>query len=128
MTGYLLRFATVGVLNTVVGYAVIFLCMYGFGQSPLLSNILGYACGLVISFVLNRTYTFRSKAAAGPQAVKFAVFFALAYLVNLGVLLLLTRQLGVNGGVSQIVAGIAYFIVFFVLSRTFVFTAEERRP
>lgn len=126
MIAYFLRFATVGVINTLIGYAVIFLCMYGLGQGPVLSNIVGYAVGLVISFVLNRSYTFRSKAAAGSQAVRFAMFFGVAYLVNLGVLLWLTRHLGMGNGVSQVAAGAAYFVVFFILSKYFVFAADGR--
>ncbi|MDM0122284.1 GtrA family protein [Variovorax arabinosiphilus] len=126
MIDYLLRFATVGVINTVIGYAVIFFCMYGLSQSPVLSNVIGYAVGLIVSFVLNRSYTFRSTAAVAPQALRFAAFFILAYLVNLGILIWLTRYLGVRSGTSQIVAGIAYFVVFFIISKYFVFAGGGR--
>lgn len=126
MIDYFLRFATVGVINTLIGYAVIFTCMYGLGQDPVLSNVFGYVVGLVISFVLNRSYTFRSKAAAAPQALRFAVFFVIAYLVNLGILIWMTRHLGVGSAIAQIVAGAAYFIVFFILSKCFVFAGEGR--
>lgn len=127
MIAYALRFATVGVLNTLVGYAVIFLCMYGLGLSPVVSNVIGYGFGLTTSFTLNRSYTFRSKAAVGPQVVRFLVFFGLAYLVNLGVLIGMTQYLGVGGGISQIVAGVAYSSVFFLLSHYFVFADDGRR-
>lgn len=126
LTSYFLRFATVGAINTLVGYAVIFICMYGFQQSPVLSNVLGYAVGVVVSFFLNRTYTFRSTAPAGPQALRFAVFFALAYLVNLGVLIVTTDYVGVKSGIAQVVAGVAYFVAFFVLSKYFVFSTGRR--
>ena len=127
MIAYILRFATVGVVNTLVGYAVIFLCMYGLGLNPVISNIIGYGVGLITSFTLNRSYTFRSTAAVGPQVVRFLVFFAFAYLVNLGVLIGMTQYLGIGGGISQIVAGAAYSIVFFLLSHYFVFADDERR-
>ena len=126
MIAYFLRFATVGVINTLIGYAVIFWCMYGLDQDPVASNIIGYAVGLVISFVLNRSYTFRSTADVAPQALRFVVFFALAYLVNLGILIWMTRYLSVGSGISQVVAGAAYFIVFFVLSKCFVFAGGGR--
>lgn len=127
MIAYVLRFATVGVVNTLIGYAVIFLCMYGLGLGPVTSNVLGYAVGLVVSFVLNRTYTFRSRVAAGPQALRFAVFFGLAYLLNLGILLWLTREVGVASGIAQLAGGVAYFVVFFLLSRYFVFAPSSDR-
>jgi len=121
LTGYLLRFATVGVLNTVLGYAVIFLCMYVLGQGAVTSNVIGYAVGLLVSFVLNRTFTFRSTSAALPEALRFLVIFILAYLANLGVLIVLTRQLHVHEGVSQVLAGAVYFVLSFALSKYYVF-------
>jgi putative flippase GtrA len=121
LTGVLLRFASVGVLNTLIGYAVIFLCMYGFDQGAVTSNVIGYAVGLVVSFFFNRTFTFRSKAAVVPEAVRFVVIFLLAYLANLGVLVLLTRHLNLHEGLSQVMAGVAYFSLSFVLSKYYVF-------
>lgn len=127
MIGYALRFATVGVINTGIGYAVIFLCMYTFGMGPVASNVAGYAVGLVCSFILNRSYTFRSTAATWPQALRFAASFVIAYLLNLAVLIWMTRVLGAHIGVSQVVAGIAYTFVFFLLSNFIVFVEGRRK-
>jgi putative flippase GtrA len=127
----LLRFAAVGVLNTGVGYAVIFACMYLVGLGAVTSNVIGYAVGLVVSYVLNRTFTFRSAAAPSRcEAARFVLTFLLAYLVNLAVLVLLIRHTVLNGGLAQIVAGGVYFGLFFVLSRYYVFAdvrAANRR-
>jgi hypothetical protein len=38
----------------------------------------------------------------------------------------MTRHLSVGSGISQVVAGAAYFIVFFVLSKCFVFAGGGR--
>lgn len=126
MTGYLVRFASVGVLNTLLGYAVIFLCMYALDQGAVLSNVIGYAFGLVTSFVLNRSFTFRSTGAVLPEAVRFLVIFLLAYLANLGVLVLLTRYLHINEALSQVLAGVVYFALSFVLSKHYVFGGAHR--
>lgn len=121
----LLRFATVGVVNTLIGYTVIFGCMHLLNMGPVISNVLGYMTGIVISFVLNRHYTFRSKAAAWPEALRFGVFFGAAWLLNLGVLIGLTRFTNVGPSIAQLVAGIAYFGAFFVLSKLFVFRPDN---
>ena len=126
MTGYLLRFASVGVLNTLLGYAVIFLCMYALNLGAVVSNVIGYAVGFVTSFVLNRTFTFRSTAAPLPEAVRFLVIFLLAYLANLGILVLLTRYLHANEALSQVLAGIVYFGLSFVLGKYYVFGGSHR--
>lgn len=116
-----LRFAAVGVANTVVGYAVIFACMYLFEFSAVASNVIGYSVGLVVSYLLNRDFTFKSVAARAPELLRFVSIFLVAYLANLGVLMLLIRQLNVHEGMAQILAGMAYFALFYLLSKYYVF-------
>jgi len=121
----LLRFAVVGVLNTAVGYLVIFACMYLLGMAPVPSNIVGYACGLVTSYTLNRSFTFRSDADKKREIVRFVTIFLIAYLANVGALVLLTEYAGVHKGWSQLIAGAVYTGLFFLLSKYYVF-AEKR--
>lgn len=129
----LIRYAFVGVLNTGLGYAVIFLCMGVFDWSPVSSNVAGYAVGFVVSFLLNRTFTFRSTGRARGELKRFLLIFALAYLANLGVLVLLVHAAGLAAGWAQVIAGIVYFALSFVLSKYYVFVdgsehQDARRP
>jgi putative flippase GtrA len=66
------RYLLVGLLNTGLGYAIIFGCMYGLGLSPVLSNALGYGLGMSISYFLNRSFTFRAKHTDKTTVAKFA--------------------------------------------------------
>jgi putative flippase GtrA len=117
----LVRFLLVGGLNTVLGYAVIFGCMYLGGLSPETSNVLGYGVGLTTSYALNRTFTFGSRQRVGREATKFFVVFLGAYALNFVVLLLLVRGAELHAGASQLLAGIVYLAAFYLLSRQFVF-------
>ncbi|RST54308.1 GtrA family protein [Variovorax sp. MHTC-1] len=119
----LLRFAAVGVVNTGLGYAVIFACMYLVGLGAVTSNVLGYAVGLVVSYLLNRSFTFRSVEAPRREIIRFVAIFLLAYLANLAVLILLVHYAGVHEGVAQVLAGIVYFGLSFVLNKYYVFAA-----
>ncbi|MDR6857579.1 GtrA family protein [Variovorax guangxiensis] len=121
----LLRFAAVGVVNTGLGYAVIFACMYLAGLDAVASNVFGYAVGLVASYVLNRTYTFRSAAAAPGEIVRFVSIFLLAYLANLGALLLLIHRVGMHEGGAQLLAGVVYFGLSFMLNKYYVFAVNR---
>jgi putative flippase GtrA len=123
----LLRFATVGVVNTGLGYAVIFACMYLVGLGAVTSNVLGYAVGLVVSYLLNRSFTFRSAAAPLREIVRFVAIFLLAYLANLAVLILLIRHAGVHEGVAQVLAGVVYFGLSFVMNKYYVFAGPRAR-
>jgi len=121
----LLRFAVVGVVNTGLGYAGIFACMYLAGLGPVVSNVMGYSAGLVASYILNRTYTFQSAAKAPAELARFLSIFLLAYLANLGTLLFLVRHIGMHAGGAQVVAGVVYFGLSFVLNKYYVFQAHR---
>jgi len=116
-----LRFLTVGVINTVLGYCIIFACMYLAGLSPELSNIVGYAVGLTTSYLLSRNYTFRSKQQRRGEVIRFVVVFAIAYAANFLSLLVLIRHFGVHEGASQILAGAVYVLASYAMNKFYVF-------
>ena len=124
----LLKFAMVGVLNTTLGYAVIFACMYVLGIDAVVSNVIGYAFGLVVSYSLNRSFTFRSAADRRAEMVRFVAIFVLAYGANLGVLVLLIHRFGFHEGAAQAAAGVAYFGLSFILSKYYVFRGDRVHP
>lgn len=121
-----IRFGAVGVVNTVVGYSVIFAAMLGLGWSPLASNVAGYAIGLCCSFLLNRRFTFASRARLGPEAGRFVAAFAIAWLLNVVMLLAAIHYLGIPETWAQVLAGVVYTLAFFVLSKLFVFIDGAR--
>lgn len=116
-----LRFLTVGVINTVLGYCIIFACMYLAGLSAEVSNVIGYAVGLITSYLLNRNYTFRSKQRHHGEIVRFIAVFAIAYAANFIALIVLIRELGVHEGASQILAGAVYVLTSYAMNKFYVF-------
>ena len=119
------RFLSVGVANTALGYAVIFGCMYLAGLSPELSNAAGYAVGLLVSYFLNRHFTFRSAQRRSTEFVRFGIVFLVAYTANLAVLIVLVRTLEVHGGLSQLIAGVIYIGTAYLLNKHYVFRSSE---
>ena len=72
------KFLLVGVGNTLLSMVLMFL-LEGLGYWP--STAIAYAAGAVMSFFLNRRFTFQSEAALLPSAVKFAVNVAVCYVL-----------------------------------------------
>ncbi len=72
----------VGVGNTLLSMVLMFL-LEGLGYWP--STAIAYAAGAIMSFFLNRSFTFRSKESLGRSAVKFAVNVAVCYLLAYGI-------------------------------------------
>jgi putative flippase GtrA len=121
----LARFLSVGVFNTLLGYAVIFLAMYGLQLSAEHSNMLGYGIGLVASFLLSKRFTFRSSAHAGPELVRFLAVFLIAYGGNYLALKLFVRVLMWHPGVSQLLAGVIYIALSYWLNSRYVFKPAQ---
>jgi putative flippase GtrA len=116
-----IKFGLVGVCNTVFGLSVIFLCK-AVGMADVPANVAGYACGLILSFQLNKTWTFGDSGKMQTWlAIRFAGAFAIAYAGNLGVLMFLLNVVGLNSYLSQAMSLLAYTIVFYFLSVFFVF-------
>lgn len=76
------KFLLVGVGNTLLS-AVIMFALEGLGYWP--STAIAYIAGAVMSFFLNRRFTFQSEAAMGKSAVRFAVSVAVCYVLAYGV-------------------------------------------
>lgn len=117
----LIPFLVTGVANSIVGFSVIFFCLF-VGASGITANIIGYAVALTCSFLLNRHYVFGVRGTIShAEVVRFlAVFFA-AFGVNMTVLLLAQSALGEASAMAQLLAVAAYTMVFYPLSRLFVF-------
>lgn len=117
----LFRFLTVGVFNTVLGYGVIFACMYLAKMTPENSNVAGYLVGLFASYVLNRKYTFNSTQNQRKEIIRFLAVFVVAYASNFMILEILIYKIEMHEGVSQVLAGVAYVIVSYMMNKYYVF-------
>jgi putative flippase GtrA len=114
------RYLGGGVLNTLLGFAAIFLLM-GFGVSPILANTGGYAFGLLLGFVVAKKFVFRSNGHFVSETVRYLMAFAIAFLINLTVLELFINLFELNPYISQILAAASYTVAMYVFSRMFVF-------
>lgn len=115
------RYALVGVLNTLSTLLVIYGLKAGFGVGDYQANALGYGIGLIMSFFLNRAYTFGHDGALSGAALRFLVAFAICYAINLAVVAVLVDGAGVNGYLAQPCGMACFTISFYILLRTHVF-------
>ena len=72
------KFLLVGAANTLLSMVLMFL-LEGLGYWP--STAIAYVAGAVLSFFLNRSFTFKSKTAFWPSVLRFAVNVAVCYLI-----------------------------------------------
>jgi len=119
-----LKFNTVGIANTLVGFSIIFTLML-LGLSATISNIIGYALGGTVSYKLNKNYTFKSNANIKMRAIRFFTVLFIAYILNFLTLQWLLSSL--NPYLAQFIAAIVYTVSSFIMAKIFVFKAEENQ-
>lgn len=101
--GEVIRFGIVGVLATLLQYAIYWVLIHWL--APTISMTIGYAISFVFNFVASTRYTFRVEASA-----KRGAGFALSHAVNY-VLQMLMLNLAIWLGVSKQWAPIPMFCV-----------------
>jgi len=71
----LFKFILVGIINTIVGSAIMFLSFNLLNFGYWLSSALNYTIGTILSFFLNKYFTFSVK--------EFSLFMILAFIINI---------------------------------------------
>ncbi len=128
------RYALVGVINTMVTLVVILICKSLLGINPWVSNAAGYVAGFVNSFVLNKLWVFNSHNKVMHEALKFFGGFLICYGLQFIVTFLITdytvlgdmewkiRNFTLSGyGVATLIGMIAYTLANFVYNRMVTF-------
>lgn len=87
------RFLLVGVVNTLVGCGAMFLLYNLAHWSYWLSSAANYVLGGVVSFFLNKYFTFRKRSWSWGQVVRFAANVAVCWLLAYGLAQPLVRHL-----------------------------------
>lgn len=120
----LVRYAGSGALNTVAGFAVIFILMAA-GASPYLANIGGYLVGFVLGFVVSKKFVFRSNGHFVAESLRYLTAFVICFALNLLVLRLALTQL--NAMAAQIAAAATYTAAMYLFTRCFVFSGGMQK-
>ena len=79
-----LKFILVGVVNTLVGTAVMFFCFNILAWSYWVSSALNYMVGSIVSYLLNKRYTFQQKGNDWHTVWKFIVNVSVCYVLAYG--------------------------------------------
>ncbi|WP_053942319.1 GtrA family protein [Kallipyga gabonensis] len=78
------KFILVGIINTLCGTGVMFLAYNVFSASYWLSSALNYILGSILSFFLNKYFTFQSKEKSWQEVVKFIINITICYFLAYG--------------------------------------------
>ena len=79
------KFILVGIINTIVGTGVMFLCYNDFHLNYWVSSAMNYIIGSIVSYFLNKYFTFQNKQRSWKIVIKFIINISVCYLIAYGV-------------------------------------------
>lgn len=112
------KFLLVGALNTLVGTGIMFL-LYNLAGCPYWPSVCAnYLCGGILSYFLNKYFTFQNKERSLAQVVRFIVTVAACMLIAYGLAKPAVRWLlsGMGEKVQENVAMLAGMGLYTVLN------------
>jgi len=129
----LIRFGLVGVANTLFGAAIMFVLYNVFGVNYWISSACNYIFGSILSYFLNKYFTFRDKAKGWKQVLRFAIGIGACYLLAYGLAQPLVGWVLGGFGLTvaardniAMVAGMVLFVCFnYLTQRFFTFRKEQ---
>lgn len=140
---HFVKYNIIGVLNTLITLAVVWVLHQLLDWNVELSNFLGFVAGGCNSYLSNRIWNFKSHNKKRAEIVRFIIVFLVSYGVNLLVLELVAYTLAnaawcasFTTWISQfmkptyfanIVANVVYVLVSFTLYKKWVFKAAPKQ-
>ena len=140
---HFVKYNIIGVLNTLITLAVVWILHQMLDWNLELSNLLGFVAGAVNSYLCNRIWNFKSHNRKRSEIIRFVVVFLISYGINLFVLELTAYALanaawcaGFTVWISQfmkptyfanVVANVVYVLVSFTLYKKWVFKAAPKQ-
>lgn len=127
----LIKFLIVGVVNTLVGAGIMFALYNIAGCSYWLSSAANYVVGSILSFILNKHFTFQNGESLKRTIPRFILNVAVCYVVAYGIAKPLVRYLmsGVSLKVQDNAAMLAGMVFYTGLNyfgqRFFAFKEKE---
>lgn len=120
-----LKFLLVGVVNTIVGTGLMFLLYNVFSVSYWISSATNYIVGSIVSYFLNKYFTFQNQEKSWKQVLVFALNITCCYLLAYGAAkpaveyILSGAGEKVQGNVSMLV-GMGLFLVLNYLGQRLI--------
>lgn len=120
-----LKFNAVGLLNTLIDFAV-FTLLHSLGMFNTPAQIISYSAGTANSFFWNKKVTFRDRAAGKEgfdrlQLVKFIVLNLVVLGISVLLMHLLTDSFGIQVLIAKVLVTFVTVIINFFGSRMWVF-------
>ncbi len=112
------RFIIVGIANTVFGTAVMFFAYNVLHFNYWISSAANYFFGSILSYFLNKFYTFQSKEKSWNEVLRFTINICICYFIAYGIARPVVRLMlsGVAKSIQDNCAMIIGMVLFVVIN------------
>lgn len=130
--GTVIRFIIVGVINTLFGTAIMLVCYNVFHFSYWLSSACNYFFGSILSYFLNKGFTFKYGKADFRSVIRFTINIVVCYLVAYSVAkplifrILPTSTVTIKENVSMLLGTVLFIGMNYLGQRFFAFNKNEK--
>ena len=127
-----IRFAMVGVANTIFGTAIMFLFYNVFHLSYWVSSASNYIFGSILSYFLNKNFTFQNKERSWQVVFLFVINISICYAIAYGIakplvrMLLSGQSVKIQDNGAMLVGMVLFVVINYLGQRLFVFKNEQR--
>lgn len=115
------RFFGFGLVSTLLDYAVMIFCREAGGLDPVWAALLGYCCGGVLSYAMNRRHTFATDRTHLEAGWRFAIVMAIGFALTGACMALFADALAVPFVLARIVTTGLVFCWNFFAHRSWTF-------
>jgi putative flippase GtrA len=117
------RYCGVGVAAAVAHYGTLIAAVELGALQPVAGALLGFVAGGIVSYGLNRRFTFRSRRAHAAAAPRFALIAATGFLLTGLLMAQLTGPLRLHYLAAQLVTTLVVLLWTFLANRAWTFRA-----
>ena len=121
----ILTFAAMGAIAGVADYTLMISLRELFGVDAVAAALAGYTLGSVVSYLLNRMNTFRSRRSHAAASWRFVVVNVIGFCLTAALMALLVNLLELNYVLARIVTTAAVFVLNFSSHRFWTFGSVE---
>lgn len=127
-----IKFLLVGLLNTLFGTAIMFSLYNLAGCSYWLSSAANYILGSILSFFLNKYFTFQNRERSVGQVLRFIINISACYLIAYGVakpavrMLLSSQSISIQENAAMLVGMVLFTALNYFGQRFFAFRSTKQ--
>lgn len=118
-----IKFAIVGVLSTLVNYAIFYILHMFFSLDYIFASAIGYIIGVITGFMINKAWTFSNHSESGKYLFKYFAIYVFSLIVSLAFLKIAVEEYKMLAIVANMLSIVVTTAINFMGTKLLVFKA-----